>query len=77
MDNQKDILYELEISCTILNTSINALANKWDVSHTHVRQVAKGINKSARIRKLIHETIGEARRKVPFEIRDSNQTNED
>lgn len=67
MTNQKDILYELEISCAILKTSINALAKKWKVSHTHVRHVAKGATKSARIRKLILETINEAKQKVPFE----------
>lgn len=66
MANQKDLLYELEISCTILKTSINALAAKWDVSHTHVRQVAKGVTKSARIRSRIRETISEAQQKVPF-----------
>lgn len=67
MKNQKDILYELEISCTILKTSINALAYDWGVSHTHVRQVARGESKSARIRRLIRETITKARQEVPFQ----------
>lgn len=67
MKNQKDILYELEISCTILRTSINALAYDWSVSHTHVRQVARGETKSARIHRLISETITKARKKVPFQ----------
>jgi hypothetical protein len=67
MEDEKDILYELEISCTILKTSINALAYEWGVSHTHVRQVAKGENTSARIRRLIFDTIIKARRKVPFQ----------
>lgn len=66
MGNQKNILYELEISCSILKTSINALAHRWNVSHTHVRQVAKGETKSARIRKQILETISRAKKKVPF-----------
>lgn len=66
MSNQKDLLYELEIACTILKTSINALATQWDVSHTHVRRVAKGETKSARIRKRIKQTISEAKEKVPF-----------
>lgn len=69
MVNQKNILYELEISCTILKTSINALANEWNVSHTHVRSVARGTTKSARIRKRIRETIRDAQQKVPFEIK--------
>lgn len=68
MENQKDILYELEISCTILNTSINALAGEWEVSHTHVRQVAKGKTKSARIRTLIEKTIEKARARVHFQV---------
>jgi len=66
MTNQKDILYELEISCSILRTSINALAKEWGVSHTHVRQVAKGITKSSRIRDHIDKTIREAKQIVPF-----------
>ncbi len=66
MKNPKNILYELEISCTILKTSINALAYEWGVSHTHVRQVAKGETTSARIQRLIDETIMKARKKVPF-----------
>lgn len=71
MTNQKDILYELEISCTILKTSINALAREWNVSHTHVRQVAKGATKSARIRNRIQETIREAKQRVPFQTKDN------
>lgn len=67
MKKQKDILYELEISCTILRTSINALAFEWGVSHTHVRQVARGETKSARIYRLVGETIEKARKKVPFQ----------
>lgn len=67
MKNQKNILYELEISCTILKTSINALAYEWGVSHTHVRQVARGETKSARIHRLIGETIIKAQKKVPFQ----------
>lgn len=66
MGNQKDILYELEIGCTILKTSINALAQQWGVSHTHVRSVARGETKSARIRKKIRQTIRSAQEKVPF-----------
>lgn len=68
MANQKDVLYELEISCTILRTSINALSNEWGVSHTHVRNVARGRTTSAPVRKRIEETIAEARAKVPFEV---------
>lgn len=68
MTNQKDVLYELEISCTILRTSIHALASKWGVSHTHVRNVARGQTTSAPIRRRIRETIAEAREEVPFEI---------
>lgn len=73
MTNQKDILYELEISCTILKTSINALAGEWNVSHTHVRKVAKGVTKSARIRNRIQETIREAKQRVPFQTKDNTQ----
>lgn len=70
MSNRKNILYELEISCTILKTSINALANKWNVSHTHVREVARGRNQSKRIRNLILQTIARAKNKVFFQTRD-------
>ncbi|MEX2600302.1 MAG: hypothetical protein WD355_01560 [Balneolaceae bacterium] len=66
MSNRKNILYELEISCTILKTSINALASEWGVSHTHVRDVAKGKNQSARIRKMILATIEKAQKIVSF-----------
>lgn len=67
MANQKDLLYELEISCTILRTSIHALSRNWEVSHTHVRNVARGATTSAPIRKRIEETIAKAQEKVPFE----------
>ncbi|MEX1011395.1 MAG: hypothetical protein WDZ29_04975 [Balneolaceae bacterium] len=67
MFDRKDILHDLEISCTILRTSINALAARWKVSHTHVRQVAMGRSKSERIRKQIEQTITEAKGRVPFE----------
>ena len=77
MPNQKNILYELEISCTILKTSINALANKWNVSHTHVRQVAKGENKSARIRTLIFKTINQAQQTVSFQTPHSSLYSDD
>lgn len=70
MGNQKDLLYELEISCTILKTSINALAQEWEVSHTHVRSVARGETRSARIRKKIQMTIREAQDKVPFNTKE-------
>lgn len=70
MSIRKNILYDLEISCTILKTSINALAKKWNVSHTHVREVARGKNQSARIRNLILQTITHAKNKVYFKKRD-------
>lgn len=70
MANQKDLLYELEIACAILRTSIHALANRWEVSHTHVRNVARGETTSAPVRKRIRRTIAVAREKVPFRLPD-------
>lgn len=71
MANRKDLLYELEIACAILRTSIHALANRWEVSHTHVRNVARGETTSAPVRRRIRETIAEARERVPFRVPDN------
>lgn len=63
----ENIKHKLEIALAIKKKSLLQLSREFGVSHTHVRDVARGLNKSAVIRKKIEGFIKEAQKEIPFQ----------
>jgi len=53
----------LKISTNVLNTTVAELAREWGVTATAVKDVASGHTQSARLEKLIDQTISDAESK--------------
>ncbi len=71
----KDIFHQLKIAMAINEESLLGLSRKWDVSDTHIREVARGKNVSEPMRNKILNYIEESKNIVHFSYPTNGQTN--
>lgn len=62
----KDIKYPLEVALAVFRISCKELARRWEVTDTHIWNVARGVSPSEKIREKIEVFITKAQDEDPL-----------